>query len=98
MASEAIDSGPVLTIINNNISEQKRCIQKQSGASVRDDILDQGYRDAETSLASEQPNTSTVVYKTEVSAASGTSEAHGEIEELEPPKRKKTKSYTFKGV
>ncbi|KAI8641104.1 hypothetical protein BD408DRAFT_389390 [Parasitella parasitica] len=93
--TEVIDSRPVRSIINDNISEQKRYIQKQSRVSVRDDILDQGYRDAEISLASEHLNTSTVD-KTEAAAASGASKAHREIEELFSRKRKKRKALHLK--
>lgn len=38
-------------IINNNIAKQRRQILKQRRALVRDDILEQGYNDAESSLA-----------------------------------------------
>jgi hypothetical protein len=54
---DVIHSRPVRIIINNNIAEQTRQVQHQQRASVRDNVLDQGYKDAETSLAN---NTSTV--------------------------------------
>ncbi|KAG1397718.1 hypothetical protein G6F60_008834 [Rhizopus arrhizus] len=59
---DVIHSRPVHMIINNNIAE--------------DDILDQGYKDAETSLA----NDTNSVDRTEVP------------EEHEPPKQKKRKA------
>ncbi|KAG2229996.1 hypothetical protein INT48_002814, partial [Thamnidium elegans] len=56
--------------------EQRRHIQKQPITSVRDDILDQGYKDAETSLT----NGTNSVDRTEVP------------EEHEPPEQKKRKA------
>ncbi|CAO3682024.1 unnamed protein product [Rhizopus stolonifer] len=73
---EVINSRSVRMIINNNIAEQRRHIQKQPRTSVRDDILDQGYKDAETSLA----NDTNTVDRTEVP------------EEHESPTQKKRKA------
>ncbi|CAO3657243.1 unnamed protein product [Mucor hiemalis] len=50
---DVMNSRPVQMIINNNIAEQRRHIQTQRRAFVRDDILDQNYKDAETSLAND---------------------------------------------
>ncbi|KAI7892877.1 uncharacterized protein EV154DRAFT_479784 [Mucor mucedo] len=65
-------------ITNNNIAEQRHYIQKQRRAFVRDDILDQGYKNAETSLA----NDTNSVDRTEVP------------EEQESPRQKKRKSFS----
>ncbi|CEP19363.1 hypothetical protein [Parasitella parasitica] len=73
---DVINSRPVQMIINNNIAKQRHQIQKQRRAFVRDDILDQGYKDAETSLA----NDTNSVDRTEVP------------EEHESPKQKKRKA------
>lgn len=54
---DVIHSRPVRIIINNNIAEQTLHVQHQQRVSVRDNVLDQGYKDAETSLVN---NTSTV--------------------------------------
>lgn len=48
--AEVINLRPVKMIINNNIAEQRKIIQKQLRASIRDDIIDQGYEDAKASL------------------------------------------------
>lgn len=73
---EVINSRPVRMIINNNIAEQRRHILKQLKTSVRDDILDQGYKDAETSLA----NDTNTMDRTDVP------------EEHESPRQKKIKA------
>lgn len=63
-------------IINNNVAEQRRHIENQLRTSVRDDILEQGYKDAKTSLA----NDTNTVDRTEVP------------EEHESPRQKKRKA------